>query len=255
MSDQPTDHDDLFVPSDPLAGPPSPMPQPPRQALASTKLPHPLTESDIKQVATACWQCWNKIGMISLDEVEKNLKGFKLPKRVLLADVIELDATKQALEELGIPPDTKKALLTFKQAMALQIMFEPTTASFSTRLERAGITRAQWTSWQSQQVFGQLYREMSEQKLRNGVPAALSALTDRASDGDMAAIKLVLEITGRHDPSREQKVNLDAFMHRVIDVIQEELSGDPVKMMQIAKRLKSIKDAEEHTQTIIGELL
>lgn len=227
-----SDLDDLFAPSGGLLRPVRGTPEP--SILDADEGVDP-------QIITAAWVSYTKIGSVDIDYVNEQM-GFEC------GEILSSEAGLAALEERGIPPESKKNLVTTEQVMALQIIFAPTSASFETRLKRADVTITKWQTWLRNPAFNSLYRTMGEQKLVNGVPTALSAMTDKAADGDMAAIKLLLEMTGRYDPGNDTKINLMSFMRKVVDVIQEELMGDPEKMISIAKRLKALSDSEVELQ-------
>lgn len=234
-----SDLDDLFAPSRGLLRPPEGTPEPVILD-ADDAVDH--------QIITAAWVSFTKFGSVDIDFVNKQI-GYEC------GEILSSEAGLAALEERGIPSEAKKNLVTTKQVMALQIMFAPTTASFETRMKRAGITITEWQTWLNIPAFNSLYRTMGEQKLVNGVPTALSAMTDKAADGDMGAIKLLLEMTGRHNPNGDTKINLMAFMRKVVDVIQEELMGDPERMVAIAKRLKALSDSEVESQKVQQKIL
>lgn len=101
------------------------------------------------------------------------------------------------------------------------------------KLEDCKVSPAEYANWRKSAVFNDYLRERSEEVLQGGITEAHMALVDSASSGDMSAIKLLYEITGRHSPNSQQNVNIKTMLVRVIEAVQRHVT-DPATLQAIA---------------------
>lgn len=213
---------------------------------------------DVRQVAAAAYQVFLKHDRLNIDKINELLAGYVMLGPYDVAEIMQMEVFDRIVQDYGVPKEATKNLLTHKQIMTLTAVFGPGTATFSTRLKKAGVTQAEWQTWLKQPEFYKMYSQMSEAKLVNSVPIYISALSDKAADGDLQSIKLALEITDRYNPNKEDRFNSDVFLRRILEVLQIEIR-DGEKLMRIANKLKAVQeDVEEKArlrqQIIRGEL-
>lgn len=120
-----------------------------------------------------------------------------------------------------------KQVLTAEQLYVLQVMLDPTMGlSPMAKLRRLGIPFPKWQGWLHQPMFSQAYREMSERILSESIPAALTRLRQLADAGDLKAIKLELELTGRYNPNAQAAIDFARMAATLMESVQKNVSND-----------------------------
>lgn len=117
------------------------------------------------------------------------------------------------------------------------------------KLNDFGISSAVYANWKKDPAYINYIRQRSEAMLGEAVPDVHLALIESATNGDIAAIKLFYEITGRHTPGSQQNVNVQSVLLSVIESVQRHVK-DPVVLQAIAGDLQ----IETGERTISGEL-
>lgn len=152
----------------------------------------------------------------------------------VLGELVATPKFKNALEARGIPSETPVGL-TAEQAYALTVMTDQSLSldPFA-RLKKLGISWAQWQGWLKQPAFAKIYGRTSEDLLKASVPAALTALANRAQAGNNDAIKYLLAITGYYDPSaRGQNAEYERVISAMMDAV-EKYVDDPEALKKIS---------------------
>lgn len=152
----------------------------------------------------------------------------------VLSELVATPKFKNALEARGIPSETPVGL-TAEQAYALTVMTDQSLSldPFA-RLKKLGISWAQWQGWLKQPAFAKIYGRTSEDLLKASVPAALTALANRAQAGNNDAIKYLLAITGYYDPSaRGQNAEYERVISAMMDAV-EKYVDDPEALKKIS---------------------
>lgn len=139
------------------------------------------------------------------------------------------------LEKLGMKVNQDESSLTAEQIMCLQYVTDPSsTKSFHERLKDLGIKPVTYRSWMRQKEFNEMIKRMSANALADSMPIAEAQLAAGAQAGDLKYIKFAMEVTGRHDPARQQQVDTQALIGVIIDTVQEVFSNDPDKLREFA---------------------
>lgn len=152
----------------------------------------------------------------------------------VLSELVTTPKFKNALEARGIPTETPVGL-TAEQAYALTVMTDQSLSldPFA-RLKKLGISWSQWQGWLKQPAFAKIYGRTSEDLLKASVPAALTALANRAQAGNNDAIKYLLAITGYYDPSaRGQNAEYERVISAMMDAV-EKYVDDPEALKKIS---------------------
>lgn len=152
----------------------------------------------------------------------------------VLSELVATPKFKNALEARGIPTETPVGL-TAEQAYALSVMTDQSLSldPFA-RLKKLGVSWAQWQGWLKQPVFAKIYGRTTEDLLRSSVPAALTALAQRAQAGNNDAIKYLLAITGYYDPSaRGQNAEYERVISAMMDAVEKYVE-DPEALKKIS---------------------
>lgn len=157
-----------------------------------------------------------------------------------------------ALAERGIDvsklraPVEKHAKLSPIQLIVANRLLDLTDSrSDKKKLQDSGVTTLQYTAWLADPEFTGYMRERAESLLGSSQHEILLALMDKVKARDTSAIKLALEVTGRHvsqtssngsGPSQHDVSNL---ITRVVEIIIDEVEDQPTAM-RIAERLQGL---------------
>ena len=153
----------------------------------------------------------------------------------VLTDLLATPKFKASLEARGIPAETPVGI-TAEQAYALTVMTDQSLQldPFQ-RLKKLGVTWQQWQGWLKQPMFARIYGKTSEDLLKASVPAALTALANRAQAGNNDAIKYLLAITGYYDPqSKSQNAEYERVISAMMDAV-EKYVDDPEALKKISQ--------------------
>lgn len=135
-----------------------------------------------------------------------------------IAKVIATPEFKTIMAARGFPFET--ARLSPEQYFAVGIITDPTNRKpLGTKLKQAGISFATYRAWLKQPHFAQYIEKISEDMLGEHVQDVHTRVLERATNGDMQAIKLYYELTGRHDPQKQQMVDLNGIIGLLLEVI------------------------------------
>lgn len=156
------------------------------------------------------------------------------PVRSLTED-FKAAAVKLETKGYGI---TKKDYLSPEQlAVANSILNLADKRSITKKLQDFQVSPAKYANWKKNPIFNGYLRERSETLLGDSVSDVHMALIDSASSGDIQAIKLFYEITGRHTPNSQQNVNLQVMLTTVIEAIAKYVK-DPEVLQKIAAEIQ-----------------
>lgn len=205
------------------------------------ELPRGVTEKVIERIVSSAWLSHMLEGSIQIDFVKKNLpQGMYVPKGWTVAKLLLLPHVAVRLEARGVPKPSEVNLLTPEQVQALMIITNNRGARWNYRLKQAGITVAKWDSWMKQPTFRQAFDNFAEGRLKDAVSEGITALSDNAADGDINAIKLVLEMTGRHNPNGDKQVDVQGILLGIVEILQQEVTDVEV-LMRIVNRIKGLQ--------------
>lgn len=205
------------------------------------ELPRGVTEKVIERIVSSAWLSHMLEGSIQIDFVKKNLpQGMHVPKGWTVAKLLLLPHVAVRLEARGVPKPSEVNLLTPEQVQALMIITNNRGARWNYRLKQAGITVAKWNSWMKQPTFRQAFDNFAEGRLKDAVSEGITALSDNAADGDINAIKLVLEMTGRHNPNGDKQVDVQGILLGIVEILQQEVTDVEV-LMRVVNRIKGLQ--------------
>lgn len=107
------------------------------------------------------------------------------------------------------------------------------------KLKELGISPAQWQGWMRDEHFKTYLQEVSTSTLQDNLYVANEGLMKAVDRGDINAIKLYLEITGRHSDDVPAMRNLKVMLSRLIESVQRHV--DPATMRLIAQDFDMIQ--------------
>lgn len=135
--------------------------------------------------------------------------------------------------------------LTPQQVYALQIMLDPTDRrSTNAKLRHVGITYAQWRNWLREPFFGDMVKDTAEQMLTDNIANVHTRLAQKADAGDVQAMKLFYEVSGRHDPNRQQMLDFTKILGLFLEVIQRHIT-EPKTFLAISNDLDDVMAGKE----------
>jgi hypothetical protein len=201
---------------------------------------------------------------------------------------------KTAIEERGVPlrevhlvsdDDNNRSwrnlALTGRQIIVADTMLDLLDArSYKKKLQDLSVTSREWTAWCKEPAFARYLDENTQSVLKNGQHEAAMALMDRVSSGDVSAIKLYLEYTGRFSTKPEPKttetkvvfqaapppvqlgpapndgvhndaINAHHIITSLVEIIVDEVD-DKATASRIADRLRALITATNITNGLLG---
>lgn len=126
-----------------------------------------------------------------------------------------------------------------EQAQVLAMVLEPSRDSFQQRLRKAGITAATWMNWMQDPMFEEAVRVSSENMLGASQAAIHASVVDVASKGNVQAQRLYYELTGRHDPAKQQMIEFKNMIGLLLEVLTRHVT-DPVILNRINSDLDRV---------------
>lgn len=105
-------------------------------------------------------------------------------------------------------------------------------------LKEQGVDLRTWNGWLADPMFGAYVRDRSAQVFGQRAHEVDIALMRRAFGGDVAAMKLILELQGRIK-THGDTVDVNMLLSRVVEIIQLEVS-DQAAVLRIAERLEAL---------------
>ena len=149
---------------------------------------------------------------------------------------------------------TKRDYLTPEQlAVANSIMNLADKRSITKKLQDFGVSPAKYANWKKNPVFNGYLREQTEAQLGNSVADVHLALIDAATSGDMQAIKLFYEITGRHTQNSQQNVNVQVMLTTVLEAVAEYVPN-PEILQKIAAKIQESSGGMLGGNVVRGEI-
>ena len=135
-----------------------------------------------------------------------------------ISKVISTPEFKEVMGIRGFPFD--QVAISPEQVFAVGIITNPTNRKpLSSKLKTCGISYATYRAWLKQPHFAQYITKISEDMLGEHVADVHTRVLEKATGGDIQAIKLYYELTGRHDPQRQQMVDLNGIIGLLLEVI------------------------------------
>lgn len=221
-----------------------------------------VTETQFKVMASPEWIEADDFTLIVSGVYHKYTETKRLPTIIelqrltgvgaaLIKRTLESDEFRLAVSARGIPWDNREGL-SATQMLVAQIITNPTDRrELRLKLKQAGVTYPQYRAWMNQPAFSQYMHRITEGMLTDHIPDFNTVLTKKGLAGDLNAIKYINELSGRHDPNRQQVLDLQAVVTSLLDIIQRNVK-DPETMKAIAAEFQLTMATKQ--QTIQGEL-
>lgn len=170
---------------------------------------------------------WFLEGSLPTPEVLRN--EFKLTSKQLN---LILEKLEPSFTARGIPTIEGRTLSP-EQLTAINLVLNfSDTRSEKKKLADSGIDVAKWNGWRQNPAFKEYLLARTEAILGDAIPDVHMALVDRARNGDLGAIKMVYEMTGRY---KADQAGLDPrrLLEQVFEIISLNIS-DPIALKSIS---------------------
>lgn len=140
--------------------------------------------------------------------------------------------------------DRITAQLMPEQVALIAVLTDPTLKmDLKARLARAGVTYSVYRNWLKNPAFAKVIRGTAELALDDHLPDFHTKVIERGLSGDLNAIKFAYELTGRHDPAKQQMVDFNRLVMLLLEVISKYIT-DPVVLRSINSDVDSIMRGE-----------
>lgn len=156
---------------------------------------------------------------------------------------------RAALNHRGVSfvndPDTGKALTMEQLLVANMLMNVLDKRSLREKLQAAdiGVTPAQVGAWMRQPAFQEHLKRRSQNLFAEADTSANIALVKAIDNGDLKAVQLLWEMTGRYTPKQQVDVNIHSILARVIEIISIRVT-DPATVESIAQDIEALLTGE-----------
>lgn len=159
-----------------------------------------------------------------------------------LNEILSKEEVKQSFEGRGIPIIEGRTL-TPEQITAINTVLNfADTRSEKKKLADMNITPAVWNGWRQNPAFKEYMLQRTEGILGDSIPDVHMALVDRARNGDLGAIKMVYEMTGRYKQDQGE-INPRVLVEKVFEIISLHVQ-DPVVLRSISNSFAKLVGVE-----------
>lgn len=141
---------------------------------------------------------------------------------------------RQALSYRGIEWDGSSGL-TLEQRNVLIALSDPTDrASLGSKLKRFKVPYSTYQAWMRQPHFAEARRQQAEHNMSDAVPLFLDTVVSKADQGDLSAVKLGLEISGRYNPQQQQIQDAKAIVQALAESVVRHVKDPDVRSAILA---------------------
>lgn len=192
-----------------------------------------------RRLISYCEGSWFSKGVMPTPELL--CTEFNLSKKELNA-ILSDEGVKQSFEGRGMPIIEGRTLTPDQLTAINTILNFADTRSEKKKLADMNITPAVWNGWRQNPAFKEYMLQRTEGILGDSIPDVHMALVDRARNGDLGAIKMVYEMTGRYKQDQGE-INPRVLVEKVFEIISLEIT-DPVILSRISERFGKLIGVE-----------
>lgn len=159
-------------------------------------------------------------------------------QRHMMRDIYTQDMLKHGVTvEEDLPVGESNGLTAEQISVISHLTDTTTTKGIPSRLKELGIKPVTYRAWLRQKPFNDAIKKLAGNALTDAIPMAETMLATQAQAGDLRAIKFLFEVTGRHDPMRQQQVDTQALIAVMIDCIQQVLGQHPELLKELIDQI------------------
>jgi hypothetical protein len=182
-----------------------------------------------RRLVSYCESQWFSKGAMPTPELL--CTEFDLSKKQLNA-LLSKEEVKQSFEGRGMPIVQGRELTPDQLTAINTILNFADTRSEKKKLADMDITPKVWDGWRRNPAFKEYMLQRTEGILGDSIPDVHMALVDRARNGDLGAIKMVYEMTGRYKQDQGE-LNPRVMVEKVFEIISLHVQ-DPVVLRSIS---------------------
>lgn len=198
--------------------------------------------------------------LLTFIEMEYSLTGYLPSMEICIervgcskqfyAKCFKADHFKQALLARGVSPSAVagtdgKGIITPQQMMVVNTLLDKNdTRSDKKKLADLNVPSQTYQGWLKDPAFHTYVSARCEALFPGMVNEAHRALYDVVARGDISAIKLVYEMTGRYTDKKASDVNIDFLLMKILETIQKHVT-EPATLQAIADDLALFTEAPQ----------
>lgn len=146
---------------------------------------------------------------------------------------------RSGMAERGIEVDSNVRELTQDQLACISVLTDYTDRrGLTAKLRALGISSAQYRGWLRQKPFNDAIRQLAGKSLDEAIPMAEVALAEKAANGDINALKFMFEVTGRHNPQKQEAIDSQQLVAIMVDVAQQVMAKNPEMLEEFINGVK-----------------
>lgn len=204
---------------------------------------------DTVEAAYTAWVA-NKRGRLPTPKEVAEYCSFSADVAARIMDTREFAAIISGRGVPWVEGGTYNQGLTAEQQLALSVILNPTDRrTLENKLKAIKVPYARYRAWLKQPLFARAVQNISEDMLQDHIGDVHVALTNKATNGDINAIKLYYEVTGRFDPAQKQVQELKGMVTILLEILTTHIK-DPVVLQAIAGDMQ-----KKLGETIKGEIV
>jgi hypothetical protein len=213
-------------------------------------IPEGETADNFRKVVGAAYTAYVGSARSKIPDVQDVLEYTgKMTPRVV-GRIMATEEFEEAIRARGVPWN-KGGGLTPQQMLALAVMTDPTNKKPpGAKLKAIGVSYGQYRAWLREPLFANKLNQLAENAIKDHLPDMQIALTNKATSGDLNAIKFVYELTGKYDPASKEVIQLKAVIQMLLEVLSRHLSSQPELLMAVATDVQKALP-----QSIKGEVI
>lgn len=182
----------------------------------------------IHTVDGAMW-CWGQGIPITPDAIVAQDSELRLEA---VQQVMVTRRFRETMREAGVEWEARRLTREQRAFLAMYYSLELVGESRAKKLAAAGVSAAKFNGWMKSPAFSAEFYQTAEELFAPAKADALGALQAQIEQGDMRAIKLGLEVTGRHDPDGAQ-AQFQNVLRGIYVILDQGLRDHPEVMAQI----------------------
>lgn len=186
---------------------------------------HQATKEEI-YTAETIYKLWPTVG-----STELLAKAGPRPSITAIQQYQVTKAFREGMAERGIEIDPNVGELTPEQIACIRLLTNPMDKRTPRgKLQALGVPYSKYAGWLKQRPFNDAIRSIAGKGLDEAIPLAEVALSGAAQNGDLSAIKFLMEVTGRYNPAQKEAIDAQALIAVMVDAAQEIMGDDPEKL-------------------------
>lgn len=181
--------------------------------------------------------------------------------------ILDSSIVKKYFESLGIDSNAvplakrgelkrNQTRLTDKQLAVAEVILNPMDKrNHTAKLNSLGVNPTTYQGWTSNKTFSDYMRKRAEDMFGEAMPLAQEALVRKVMRGDMGAIKLYMEMTGKYNKNQiESGRDFKMLVWKLIEVLQKHIK-DPALLQMISTEIKELVEPTRPVAITQGEIV